>query len=141
MPRDVTVVILFAERGHFGYDTSAYAAIQGFDRFVEGGLGQIDEPAHVQVPRKKSATTAKFTGLSKAWELHFRFMHYKPAFPEIKAKALDKIGLFTPTAKCLLPADELVPVVEEDEPPKSAAPMVIAAVLLVGALTYYLKFM
>ena len=60
MPRDVTVVILFAERGHFGYDTSAYAAIQGFDRFVEGGLGQIDEPAHVQVPRKKSATTAPY---------------------------------------------------------------------------------
>ena len=144
LPKDVKVTILFADRAHFGYEGS-YCAIQGFDRFVEGGLAQIDEPTFVKVPKKKTAVTQKFTGMSKAWELHFRMMHYKPGFPDIKARALDKIGLFSPSAKCVLPASELVPTVEEEDPPKkgSALPMVAGGALLLGAAAYFLwtKFM
>ena len=40
----------------------SYSAIQGFDRFVEGGLEQIDEPKFVRVPKKKTPVTKKFTG-------------------------------------------------------------------------------
>ena len=72
--------------------------------------------------------------MSKAWELHFRLMHYKPGFPDIKARALDKLGIFSPSAKCVVPAAELVPVVEEEPPPpKSSAPMILAALLVLGA--------
>ena len=95
LPNETKVIIVWGDRTHHVGTKQKYSAIQGIDRFCEGGLDQIDE-VHVPMPPKcpPDHPCAKFGGMAKAFEIHFRFMHTESVFREVKAQAFDKIGMF-----------------------------------------------
>ena len=97
LPKDTQIIIVWGDRTHFygTGDKGHYSSKYGADRYVAGGVQQIDEVI-VPMPAKcpPDNPCAKFGGMAKAFEIHFRFMHTESVFEEVKKHAFDKIGMF-----------------------------------------------
>lgn len=94
VPVGTKVYIAFADRAHFNAYSKQYSVEQGFDRFHERGMDQIEEHIFkMDTKCKPGSVDAKWKGMMVAFELHFRFMHAPTIWEQLKTNIWTKIGM------------------------------------------------
>jgi len=93
MPKTTKYTFVWQDRSMFGLKTP-YSKAQGFDRFVEGGLANINEviiPYH-PIP-KENAALNRFAGIFAAFTDHFHFMHNRSIGKQLAEQVFSPAGI------------------------------------------------
>ena len=94
VPASTKIIIAFADRSHIKSYKGQHSITQGFERFAEKGMAQIEELIIKMDDAPHDWAGKRMGGAMAAFDQHFRFMHTPNVWTELKARVWDKLGMF-----------------------------------------------
>ena len=95
VPASTKCILVYADRSHIAsYKGKPYSVTQGFERFHEKGMAQINEVVIKMDDAPADWPGKRMEAMFKVFDDHFRFMHMPNVWAELKTEIWDKIGMF-----------------------------------------------